>query len=73
MATDRVKSGKTEAPFVVDLKKKPMQELLSFIANPWTASILTPKEIEEIHQSLKQEEVTSPDETEVNFVEMGLD
>jgi len=42
MATDQVslKSDKTEASFVVDLKKKPMQELLHFISSPWTASIL---------------------------------
>jgi hypothetical protein len=75
MTTDQVplKSDKIEASFVVDLKRKPMQELRRFMAGPWTASILSSEEIEEIYQRLQQKEVTSLDETEDNFVEMGQD
>jgi hypothetical protein len=75
MTTDQVplKSDKIEASFVVDLKRKPMQELRRFMAGPWTASILSSEEIEEIYQRLQQKEVTSLDETEENFVEMGQD
>jgi hypothetical protein len=75
MTTDQVplKSDKIEASFVVDLKRKPMQELRRFMAGPWTASILSSEEIEEIYQRLQQKEVTSSDETEDNFVEMGQD
>jgi DNA helicase IV len=75
MTTDQVplKSDKIEASFVVDLKRKPMQELRRFMAGPWTASILSSEEIEEIYQRLKQKEVTSSDETEDNFVAMGKD
>ena len=64
---------KTEASFVVDLKRKPMQELRRFMAGPWTASILSPEEIEDIYQRLQQKEVASQDETEENFVEIGRD
>jgi hypothetical protein len=75
MTTDQVplKSDKIEASFVVDLKRKPMQELRRFMAGPWTASILSSEEIEEIYQRLQQKEVTSLDGTEDNFVEMGQD
>ncbi len=65
--------SKTEASFVVELKRKPVPELLSFISFPWTASILSPVEIEEIYQSLKQQGVTWLDETEVSFIEIGMD
>ena len=75
MTTNQVSlnSEKTEASFVVDLKRKPMQELRRFMAGPWTASILSTEEIEEIYQSLEQKEVASLDETEENFVEVGRD
>ena len=75
MTTNQVSlnSEKTEASFVVDLKRKPMQELRRFMAGPWTASILSTEEIEEIYQSLQQKEITFLDETEEDFVEMGKD
>jgi hypothetical protein len=75
MITDQLplKSDKTEASFVVDLKRKPAQELRRFMAGPWTASILSSEEIEDIYQRLQQKEVASLDETEENFVEIGLD
>ncbi len=68
-----LKSDKTEASFVVDLKTKPIQELRRFMAGPWTASILSSQTIEEIYQWLQQKEATSLDETAENFVEMGQD
>ena len=68
-----LKSDKTEASFVVDLKTKPIQELRRFMAGPWTASILSPQEIEEIFQWLQQKEATSLDETAETFVVMGQD
>ena len=75
MTTDQVSlnSDKTEASFVVDLKRKPMQELRRFMAGSWTASILSPEEIEEIYQRLRQKEVASLGEKDENFVEIGLD
>ena len=75
MITDQapLKSEKTEEEFVEDLKRKPAQELRRFMAGPWTASILSPEEIEEIYQSLEQKEAASLDETEENFVEVGQD
>ena len=75
MTTNQVllNSDKTEESFVEDLKSKPVQELRRFMAGPWTASILSPEEIEEIYQSLEQKEAASLDETEKNFVEVGLD
>lgn len=65
--------NKTEASFVVELKRKSTPELLSFISYPWTASILSPEEIAEIYQSIQQKGITSLDETEENIIEMGLD
>lgn len=75
MITDQVSlnNEKTEASFVEDLKRKPVQELRRFMAGPWTASILSPEEIEEIYQILQQKEVASLDETEENLVEIGQD
>ncbi len=75
MITDQVSlnNEKTEEEFVEDLKRKPAQELRRFMAGPWTASILSPEEIEEIYQSLEQKEVASLDETEENYVEVGQD
>lgn len=66
-----LKSDKTEASFVEDLKTKPIQELRRFMAGPWTASILSSQEIEEIYQWLQQKEATSPDEIVETFVEIG--
>jgi len=75
MITDQVplNSDKIEASFVEELKRKPVQEIRRFMAGPWTSSILSPEEIEEIYQSLQQKEVASLDETEENFVEVGQD
>lgn len=68
-----LKSDKTEASFVEDLKTKPIQDLRRFMAGPWTASILSSQEIEEIYQWLQQKEATSPDEIAETFVEIGQD
>jgi hypothetical protein len=75
MTADQVwlNGNKTEASFIVELKKKPIQELLWFISNPWSASILSPEEIEELYQKLQQKDLIPLVETEENFVEMGLD
>ena len=75
MTTNHVpqNANKTEASFVAELKKKPKPELLNFISYPWTSSILSPEEIEEIYQSLQQNGVTWLDEPEHRFIEMGLD
>jgi hypothetical protein len=75
MTTNQIplNSDKIESPFVKELKRKPVQEIRRFMAGPWTASILSPEEIEEIYQSLEQKEVASLDETEENFVEVGRD
>ena len=75
MTADQVwlNGNKTEASFIVELKKKPIQELLCFISNPWSASILSPEEIEELYQKLQQKDLIPLVETEENFVEMGLD
>jgi hypothetical protein len=68
-----LKSDKAEASFVEDLKAKPIQELRRFMSGPWTSSILSPEEIEEIYQWLEQKEVTPLDETADHFVEIGMD
>ncbi len=68
-----MQSDKTETSFVVGLKAKPVQEVRRFMAGPWTSSILSPEEIEEMYQWLQQKEETSLDETEEHFVEIGLD
>jgi hypothetical protein len=75
MITDQLSpnSDQIEASFIKDLKRKPVQELRRFMAGPWTASILSPEEIEELYQSLEQKEVASQDESEEYLVEMGLD
>ncbi|HXZ05051.1 MAG TPA: hypothetical protein VEH81_09460 [Ktedonobacteraceae bacterium] len=75
MITDQIplKSDKTEVSFIVDLKAKPIQEIRRFMSGPWTSSILSPQEIEEIYQWLQQKEATSQDETAEDFVAIGQD
>jgi len=75
MTTNQVplNGDKKEASFVVELKTKPIEELRRFMSGPWTASILSPEEIEDIYQSLRQKEVASKEETEENFIEIGMD
>ncbi len=75
MTTNQIplNSDKIETSFVKDLKRKPVQELRRFMTGPWTSSILSPEEIEEIYQILQQKEGASLDETEENFVEIGQD
>jgi len=63
----------TEASFVAELKTKSTQELRRFMAGPWTASILSPEEIEELYQKLQQMERSSLDWTTEDFVEMAQD
>jgi hypothetical protein len=64
---------RTEASFVAGLKTKSTQELRRFIAGPWTASILSPGEIEELYQTLRQRERSLLDWTTEDFVEMAQD
>jgi hypothetical protein len=64
---------KTEASFVAELKTKSTQELRRFMAGPWTASILSPEEIEELYQTLQHTEGSSLDWTTEGFVEMAQD
>ena len=64
---------KSEEYFVVELKKKPTQELRHFMMGPWTASILSPEEIEELYHELQRREATSQHGTEEYFVEMSQD
>jgi hypothetical protein len=45
-----VQLDKSEEYFVVELKKKPTQELRRFMMGSWTASILSPEAIEELYQ-----------------------
>jgi len=64
---------KSEEYFVVELKKKPTQELRRFLAGSWTAAILSPEAIEELYHELQRREVSSQDGTEEYFVEMSQD
>ena len=64
---------KSEEYFVVELKKKPTQELRRFMMGPWTASILSPEEIEELYHELQRRDASSQDGTEEYFVEMSQD
>jgi hypothetical protein len=64
---------RTKASFVAELKTKSTQELRRFMAGPWTASILSPEEIEELYQTLQQTEGSSQARTTEDFVEMALD
>jgi hypothetical protein len=40
--------------FVVQLKAKPAEELRRFLRGPWTASLFSPEEIEELYQELQE-------------------
>jgi hypothetical protein len=64
---------KSEEYFVVELKKKPTQELRRFMMGSWTASILSPEEIEELYHELQRREASPRDGTEEYFVEMSQD
>lgn len=63
----------TDASFVAELKTKSTQELRRFMAGPWTASILSPEEIEELYQTLQQTGWAPLDWTTEDFVEMAQD
>ena len=64
---------RAEASFVAELKAKSTPELRRFMPGPWTASILSPEEIEELYQRLQQKEVSSLAETAEDFVERAQD
>ncbi len=68
-----LQQDRTKASFVAELKAKSTEELRCFMAGPWTASILSPDEIEELYQELQQKEASPLDGTEEDFVEMGQD
>ena len=70
---ERLQRDRTKASFVAELKTKSTQELRRFMAGPWTASILSPEEIEELYQTLQQTEGSSLDWTTEDFVRMALD
>ena len=44
----------TEEDFVVELEKKPTEELGRFLRSSWTASILSPVAIEELYHFQEQ-------------------
>jgi hypothetical protein len=56
-----VQLDKSEEYFVVELKKRPTQELRRFLVGSWTASILSPEAIEELYryQEKRQKEELS--------------
>jgi hypothetical protein len=64
---------RTEVSFVTELKAKSPQELRCFMSGPWTASILSSEEIEELYQVLRQEEASPSGGAAEDFVEMGQD
>ena len=68
---ETLQRDRTEASFVAELKTKSTQELRRFIAGPWTASIFSPEEIEELYQTLRQREGSLLDWTTEDFVEMA--
>jgi hypothetical protein len=61
------------ASFVAELKTKSTQELRRFMTGPWTESILSQEEIEELYQTLQQTEGSSLDWTTEDLVEMVQD
>jgi len=62
-----------EEPFVAELKTTSTQELSRFMAGPWTASILSPEEIEELLEELDQRATSLLDRTEEGVGEIGQD
>ena len=68
-----VQLDRTAEDFVVELKAKPTQELSCFLAGPWTASILSIDDVEELYQELHEREASPRGGTAEDFVEMGLD
>ena len=68
-----VQLDSTAEDFVVELKAKPTRELSCFLAGPWTASILSIEELEELYQELHEREASPRGGTAEDFVEMGLD
>lgn len=66
IARTNLQSDRTEAYFVVQLKAKSTEELRRFLAAPWTASLLSPEEIEDLSQELQERK-------EKYYVEVGQD
>jgi hypothetical protein len=62
-----------EEPFVAELKTTSTQVLSRFMAGPWTASILSPEEIEELLRELDQRATSLLDRTEEGVGEIGQD
>jgi hypothetical protein len=70
---EMLRQDRSKEPFVVELKTRSTQELSRFMAGPWTASILSPAEIEELLVELDQRGVSPLDWTEEGDGEMGRD
>jgi hypothetical protein len=72
-AQTRLQSERAGTYFVAELKAHPTQELRHFMEGSWTASILSPAQIEELYQELHHREASPPVGTEEDFIEMGQD
>lgn len=66
-------ANRTEAFLIVKLKVSSAEELRRFLAGPWTASVLSPEELEELYQELHQQEASARNETAEEVVEVGRD
>jgi hypothetical protein len=66
------RGGQVES-FVAELKIKSSQELSRFMGGPWTASILSPEEIEELLLELDRRATSPLDWTEEGVGEIGRD
>ena len=63
----------TEVDVIAWLKAKSTEELHRFMTGPWTASILSSEEIEELYQELHEREASPLDVTAEDFVGVGRD
>ncbi len=68
-----VQRERTEEDVMAWLTAKSTEELRRFMMGSWTASILSPKEIEELYHELQQREASPRDGTEEDSVEMSQD
>lgn len=68
-----VQRERTEEDVIAWLTAKSTEELRRFMMGSWTASILSPKEIEELYHELQQREASPRDGTEEDFVEISQD
>ncbi len=62
-----------EEDVIAWLTAKSTEELRRFLGGSWTASILSPEEIEKLYHELQRREASPRDGTEEYFVEMSQD